>query len=57
MIRNFDKQIVHLELNRSATSAENVSSRATDPDRVVLHLHLAGGRVADARGDTNLIKP
>ena len=27
----------------------------TDPDAVVLHLHLADGRVIDAHGDTNLI--
>ncbi|WP_027007573.1 hypothetical protein [Conexibacter woesei] len=28
---------------------------SVDPDAVVLHLHLADGRVIDARGDTNLI--
>ncbi|MBG6098784.1 SMP-30/gluconolactonase/LRE family protein [Nocardioides luteus] len=45
VIRNFDKQIVHLELNRSATSAEHVSSRATDPDRVFTTGKLLDGRM------------
>ncbi|NYI80764.1 SMP-30/gluconolactonase/LRE family protein [Nocardioides panzhihuensis] len=45
VIRNFDKQLVHLELNPSATSAENVSSRATDPDRVLTTGKLLGGRM------------
>ena len=45
VIRNFDKQIVHLELNRSATSAENISSRATDPDRVFTTGKLLDGRM------------
>ncbi|MGH3353732.1 MAG: SMP-30/gluconolactonase/LRE family protein [Nocardioides sp.] len=45
VIRNFDKQIAHLELNPSATSAEYVSSRATDPDRVFTTGKLLGGRM------------
>ncbi|MFE3997314.1 SMP-30/gluconolactonase/LRE family protein [Nocardioides sp. YIM B13467] len=45
VIRNFDKQIVHLELNRSATSAEHVSSRATDPNRVFTTGKLLDGRL------------
>jgi hypothetical protein len=45
VIRNFDKQIVHLELNRSATSADHISSRATDPDRVFTTGKLLDGRM------------
>jgi len=45
VIRNFDKEIVHLELNPSATSAEHVSSRATDPNRVFTTGKLLGGRL------------
>ena len=45
VIRNFDKQLVHLELNPSATSAELVSSRATDPDRVFTTGKLLDGRL------------
>ncbi|GGU11105.1 SMP-30/gluconolactonase/LRE family protein [Nocardioides albus] len=45
VIRNFDKQLVHLELNPSATSAEYVSSRATDPDRVLTTGKLLDGRM------------
>ncbi|MBC7278494.1 gluconolaconase [Nocardioides sp.] len=45
VIRNFDKQLVHLELNPSATSAEHVSSRATDPDRVLTTGKLLDGRM------------
>jgi len=45
VIRNFDKQLVHLELNPSATSAERVSSRATDPDRVFTTGKLLDGRL------------
>jgi Cu-Zn family superoxide dismutase len=45
VIRNFDKQIVHLELNPSATSAELVSSRATDPNRVFTTGKLLDGRM------------
>lgn len=45
VIRNFDKQLVHLELNPSATSAENISSRATDPDRVFTTGKLLDGRM------------
>ncbi|MER6940749.1 gluconolaconase, partial [Nocardioides sp. NPDC000441] len=45
VVRNFDKQLVHLELNPSATSAELVSSRATDPDRVFTTGKLLDGRL------------
>ena len=45
VIRNFDKQLVHLELNPSATSAQLVSSRATDPDRVFTTGKLLDGRL------------
>lgn len=45
VIRNFDKQLVHLELTPSATSAEHVSSRATDPDRVLTTGKLLDGRM------------
>lgn len=45
VIRNFDKQLVHLELNPSATSAELVSSRATDSDRVFTTGKLLDGRL------------
>lgn len=45
VIRNFDKQLVHLELTPSATSAEYVSSRATDPDRVLTTGKLLDGRM------------
>lgn len=45
VIRNFDKQLVHLELTPSATSAEYVSSRATDPDRVLTTGNLLDGRM------------
>ncbi|MFE6645794.1 SMP-30/gluconolactonase/LRE family protein [Nocardioides sp. NPDC057772] len=45
VIRNFDKQLVHLELNPSATSAELVSSRATDPHRVFTTGKLLDGRM------------
>lgn len=45
VIRNFDKQLVHLELNSSATSAELVSSTATDSDRVFTTGKLLDGRM------------
>lgn len=45
VIRNFDRQLVHLELTPSATSAEHVSSRATDPDRVLTTGKLLDGRM------------
>ncbi|MER7608236.1 gluconolaconase [Nocardioides sp. NPDC127503] len=45
VVRNFDKQLVHLELNPSATSAELVSSRATDSDRVFTTGKLLDGRL------------
>lgn len=45
VVRNFDKRLVHLELNPSATSAELVSSRATDPDRVFTTGKLLDGRL------------
>ncbi|NGN95171.1 gluconolaconase [Nocardioides sp. KC13] len=45
VIRNFDKQIVHLELNPSATSAELVSSTATDPNRIFTTGKLLDGRM------------
>lgn len=45
VVRNFDKQLVHLELNPSATSAELISSRATDPDRVFTTGKLLDGRL------------
>lgn len=45
VIRNFDRQLVHLELNSSATSAEHVSSRATDPNRVFTTGKLLDGRL------------
>jgi hypothetical protein len=45
VVRNFDKQLVHLELNPSATSAEMVSSRATDSDRVFTTGKLLDGRL------------
>lgn len=45
VVRNFDKQLTHLELNPAATSAELVSSRATDPDRVFTTGKLLDGRL------------
>ncbi|MGY0538208.1 SMP-30/gluconolactonase/LRE family protein [Nocardioides sp. YJ-D4] len=45
VVRNFDKQLVHLELNPSATSAELISSRATGPDRVFTTGKLLDGRL------------
>lgn len=45
VIRNFDRQLVHLELSRDGRQARLVSQQATDPERVFTTGKLLRGRL------------